>query len=92
MNDESFIEILPYEVPGLIRIRKKIFNYETNVFEDRLFCSLLEENHRSAKKWLEKKYGPSSYNRGVWWTTWDRIVMEEGVYIFYMLSKSNDSA
>ena len=88
--DETYIKFEDVEPEQLRRVKKSIFDYGSGEFQEKIFCSVLLSHHSKTIEWLTKNYGASSYQRGLWWTTWDRLVMEESIYIFYLLSKSND--
>lgn len=89
-SDQILIDIQDYQPDALRRVKKSIFDNDSNQFIERTYCSVLTSHHHTAIAWLTERYGRSSYNQGVWWSTWDRVVMREDIYIFYLLSKNND--
>jgi hypothetical protein len=85
MND--FIDY-DYVIPNdVFRTHKKIFNPEKQAFEDHTFCGVKKRNHTNAVKWLSKTYGVSTYGSGVWWETMEFVVMQERVYLHYLLAR-----
>ena len=91
MDPASLIQIMETVLaqlpPDITKVNKKFWNPTTNEFEDRVFCSARLSKFKDAQAWLLKNYGPSSYDKGIWWLTHDRILVEEKIFTWYLLKR-----
>lgn len=87
VDNDQYVEIVEYQPKNSFRTFKKLFNYETEQFEDVVFLGIRRKDYPDALDWLQKKYGKSKYGQALWWETMDFVVMEEKIFTWFMIGR-----
>jgi hypothetical protein len=85
MDQDDYISYSEYAPPGLVRTRKKVFNKATQVFEDRMFCTIWLKDYPKCEDWLTKHH-PRDFGV-LWWTSFGRAIMDEKILVIFLLSQ-----
>jgi hypothetical protein len=85
-HNHHTIDIIDYKPDMMSRTSKKVYNCVTDSFEERVYYTILKQEFPLAVNWLETNYGRPDYPFSLWWTVFDKIVVEEKLFTFLLLA------
>ena len=84
---DNFIDVIDFVPDNVFKTHKKIFNHETQEFESHTYYGARRKSYPDAVKWLKENYAVSRSPISLWWETMDFVVMDEKIFMFYLLSR-----